>query len=741
LTSRVSGLAFFFCNSLFLKKEKQKKELSCLFLKEKGHFFLSAMWNDTVVGDVLVQTLNVEDGDPFDVETFLAPNAIKPVQKHFMRWCYYEQNDTLMVFYTDSYNNFEIYCSQETDLDDLYVVLGEIKDLGKTHHWRVFKVAPHLMYENEGESLKDVRLCLFNVDANPAESIIIQVMAVFSTTGASAESICAQLYQNGTQSRFWWNNTFAGDVLVQTMMFKEGASLNAFLVPFLKPDTESIKHAKVVRWCAYDYPNTNRILFYVDSFNNYEIYYHDKEALLFVAGRITDFGAYNWRTFEVPNDWLNGEGYALRDARICLFNVEQNPAESTIVRMLEEFRNGGWENVCAKLQRTRTSASPVNQKQSWTAEPMAVSPAQKPSPNSKTSSTVPPEDNFFEDTVEGDVLVQTLKGEDFDPFFNPPKSTKYKKWMRWKFVDQGDMMLVLYFDSSNNLEIYHSKEDDLDDVQVAVEPLQYAFQKYNPVVIPVEPPLLYEDDDLGKSLKDARLCLFNFDKKPKPIMIVQMVDALGKNGADAEQVCAKLEDIVTDSVNGVRVTNIVPHKLENLADFLSMEPADIESTWMMRTSITSGKESVFLYLEPEKLELYYPPASAKLASRIEQEVDSEFAIELVPIPANTNDIALMIARTSLFRKNKSMKASQEDLVDMVARMANVKIPANDKAGIEKFYKTMYPTGGARATSNREWTWAPAEGKTPKEPKFYFTPKPPRAGAGNVAVANESGFLG
>jgi len=223
-------------------------------------------------------------------------------------------------------------------------------------------------------------------------------------------------------------------------------------------------------------------------------------------------------------------------------------------------------------------------------------------------------------------------------------------------------------------------------------------------------------------------------------MLVQMVDELGKNGVDAEQVCATLEKIVSPSVNGVIMTKLTPQKLEDLGTFLSGEPPDMESVWMMRTSITSGKESVFLFLDPEKLELYYPPSSANLARRIEQEVDSEYDIELVPIPADTLDIPLMLARSSLFRKKQSLKASQDDLQDMVRRLASVKKFSTDKAGIDKFYQTMYPKGAvAHAPSNREWTWATVQGKTPKEPKFYFNPKQVRAGVGTAAVANESGL--
>jgi len=546
-----------------------------------------------------------------------------------------------------------------------------------------------------------------------------------------------------------WQNLVYGDVLIQTLT-RDVQNV----AEFWTPDREASMYQKWMRWYYSDLRGILTV-FYVDSFDNFEIYYSDSNTLndaKGVLGQINGLGQHYWNLFATPPHLLYDDealGASLKRARYCLFNVQKKPERETIERMVRELgaEDSDADKVCALLSQAPPAQAPSAQKQnpkqnsSWSPVPMSMAPPnQTPERNPKRS---PGRNKVFQDEVKGDVLVQTLEGENVRLLFSPAQS-KYKKWMRWKFMEVEGDMLVFYFDSSNNFEIYYSNEDDSQDLKSTLRPIADLLSKHKHVLVPVQPSLLYEEDILGTSLKDARLCLFNFDKKPNSIIIMQMVDALGAQGSSSEKVCANMDQILTPSINDVRVTTISPVDLEQLDNFLGMDEQDMDSIWNLWTRVISGNQCVYLYMDAErKLEVYYKPSSAKLARQIEQELESDNAIELVPIPANTAERPLQIARTCLFRyKKKSLDASQDELQDMVRRLGNVKNFTSDKAGIENFYNTMYPTGAARAkAASRDWTWAPNEGKTPIEPKFYFNPKPVRHGGdSNKAVVRDDSGL-
>lgn len=307
---------------------------------------------------------------------------------------------------------------------------------------------------------------------------------------------------------------------------------------------------------------------------------------------------------------------------------------------------------------------------------------------------------------------------------------KARKWIKWWQFPRNNVLL--YFDSYNNVECYYPQSasgEEMNRILGAVPNIR----KYKRVFIPVDDDMLGEDTP---ELKLARQCLFKVYDNPTIDMLLQMVAAVQE---DIIQ-CDELKKKITPTINNVQLTIVQQLNLQEVRQqFFEIEPFNSNTTWMMWTRVTDQQMAAFLYKDQEKMELYYLPGSAAMKEKVQDQFGDESGIEFVELLYDPPFKDLQIARTCLFRhKKNSLDASLDELQDMIRRMKDLakkgKQFKTDAAGIDAYFKQLYPTGNkddAKGKAAKGWVWEVARhGGTPRVPKFYFNPKP-------VRIADES----
>jgi hypothetical protein len=133
-----------------------------------------------------------------------------------------------------------------------------------------------------------------------------------------------------------------------------------------------------------------------------------------------------------------------------------------------------------------------------------------------------------------------------------------------------------------------------------------------------------------------------------------------------------------------------------------------------------SEKPIYIYKDKEKFEVYYTRDYEKEGSELVGQIyDASFNVEGVELIGTPELKKLQIARTCLYKHKKNKNdASLEELQDMVARLEKAKGDDNDLC------LGMYDQKSKAKQS--EWFWQPAKG-TPILPRFYFNPKPLRAG--------------
>lgn len=320
---------------------------------------------------------------------------------------------------------------------------------------------------------------------------------------------------------------------------------------------------------------------------------------------------------------------------------------------------------------------------------------------------------------DGKIDIHQMPNMNQDEFFSLRNVGK-KKWMRWGEIPIGDVRKVLvYFDSYNNVEVYHSSDVPFEEATVIDE--QHLLKKANYSIIPVSRKLIYVDRNMP--IIKARACLFKLYPTPTPDMLLQMSNALDDDESDV--VCRQINGrvIAIPTINDV-VVSVVPVKITNndgVLNFVDSLPRNIDSVWM--TWARYGQ--LFLYKDQENVEVYYPKANQKEATSM-LELVTDANVELVEIPRDTFFGKLIAARTCLYKHKKNeLYASAEELKMMVDLMKNAGDFQNTPAGVNALYSAMYGQDVKRKKTG--WKWKPVPGTLPKEPQFYFNPKPLRSG--------------
>jgi hypothetical protein len=295
------------------------------------------------------------------------------------------------------------------------------------------------------------------------------------------------------------------------------------------------------------------------------------------------------------------------------------------------------------------------------------------------------------------------------------------RWGQMPIGDDGEKVLV-YFDSYNNVEVYFSSGVTFDEAAGAIQ-VEHLPKEPNYSIIEVGSDLIHNDDDNLPIIR-ARTCLFKLYPKPMTHMLVQMGMALVNANLDPDEVCEQIKNkqVATPNTNGVVVSlSVNIDTPDEVLNFVDSSPRNIDSVWM--TWARYG--ALFLYKDQENVEVYYPRGNQKEATDV-LDLVTEANVELVEIPPGADYAQLRAARTCLYKHKKNeLYASAEELKMMVDLMKNVGEFKDTPAGVNELYSKMYGQDVKRNKTG--WKWKPVPGTLPKEPQFYFNPKPLRSG--------------
>lgn len=357
---------------------------------------------------------------------------------------------------------------------------------------------------------------------------------------------------------------------------------------------------------------------------------------------------------------------------------------------------------------------------------------------SRSRRSVSPENGLFggtPDDVEGDEHMQDVQGgewrelapsktpeqwwytgKEFKKFANHPPA-RSKNWAAWAFLsfDENPSGL-LYEDNRGQWELYV--------LDVWTDPAHNAITVpvlfENATNVPFRGHVIAISSNTLNSLPSiaaARACLSKLVEHPTMEMLQTMADALEQH--DSTKVCKQMRSkkiVVQPKINGVRVTTVGVHS-RTLPDFIDTPPTMTDTEWMQWGHYS--EKPIYIYKDKEKFEVYYTGDYEKEGSELVGQIyDASFNVEGVELIGNIQLKRLQIARTCLYKYKKNTNdASLEELQDMVARLGKARI--DDELCLEMY-------GQKSKAKQSEWFWQPAKG-TPILPRFYFNPKPLRAG--------------
>jgi hypothetical protein len=301
-------------------------------------------------------------------------------------------------------------------------------------------------------------------------------------------------------------------------------------------------------------------------------------------------------------------------------------------------------------------------------------------------------------------------GTDFSTFIQTLVSGS-KNWTAWAYLNMNETPVGLFYvDIRGRWELYSIKSSE--DIAVLFKTAtKYPFSGHQIVISS-------KTLDALPSIAAARACLFKLAENPSKEMLQTMANELDKH--DSTKVCKKMRSkkiVIEPKINGVRVTTVGVHS-RTLLEFIDTPPTMTDTEWMQWGHYS--EKPIYIYKDKEKFEVYYTRDYEKEGSELVGQIyDASFNVEGVELIGTPELKKLQIARTCLYKHKKNKNdASLEELQDMVARLEKAKGDDNDLC------LGMYDQKSKAKQS--EWFWQPAKG-TPILPRFYFNPKPLRAG--------------
>lgn len=271
-------------------------------------------------------------------------------------------------------------------------------------------------------------------------------------------------------------------------------------------------------------------------------------------------------------------------------------------------------------------------------------------------------------------------------------------WMRF-INDRQRTDGIAYFDSNDNVEVYGSV-----DFAHTIIPLleQYSSRPVTFTEIQIS-PASYPD------LVTRRRCLFQVRMNPSANDLKHMWNAMSSD-------CDDINSALTtdDKFGGVDVREFkTGSRRADVETFLAHRP-NSESSWMLWG--TTGKSPYVYHDSDDNVEVYSEDGIA-----VPGIPKSGYHI-YVQITPGIKPLWLQIARAQLYKKTNNLYATQEQLDDMVALIAQNPPRDND---LKKWGESLYKQGPK--VDKTTWTFEPPRGSLPQKAQFYFNPKPLKKG--------------
>jgi len=282
-------------------------------------------------------------------------------------------------------------------------------------------------------------------------------------------------------------------------------------------------------------------------------------------------------------------------------------------------------------------------------------------------------------------------------------------WMRWLGRFGDGIEGFVYFDNHDNLEIY-ADQAHMDMINRMIG--QYATDLH---ITPKTFQVPNLDMSRVDELADKRACLYTTGIHPNTMWLDQMMTVPPQDCQSLLQALQK-----RDVFEGVHVLEFRPTYEFSVDEFLAAQP-QASSIWMLWGVDDRQGTHTYIYTDSTGgIEVY----TSDMSLPVPELPPTDYNL-YVQIPPDVSPTQLHIARSRLYNSTKSLSASRDQLEDMVYRIKSVPFaPVNPKGWGDQ----LYPKPQKEAPG--EWTYRPSKGVIPKQPQFYFNPKPLKKGDPN-----------
>ena len=307
--------------------------------------------------------------------------------------------------------------------------------------------------------------------------------------------------------------------------------------------------------------------------------------------------------------------------------------------------------------------------------------------------------------------VQPFFYSDIDEFFRQGENGS---WMRWLGQFGGGLEGFVYFDDHGNLEIYAD--------QAHAGMINRVISQYATSLNIIPKTIVVPNLDMTRvdELADKRACLYTSGVHPNAVWLDQMMSLPPQ---DCESLLQEVQK--GDIFEGVHVLDFRPAYEFSVDEFLAAQPP-ASSTWMLWGVDNRQGPNTYIYTDSNGgIEVY----TSDMSLPVPELPPTDYNL-YVQIPNDVSPLQLNIARSRLYNSTKSLGASRDQLEDMVQRIQSIPFtPADPKNWGNQLYQKF------KKQAPGEWTYRPSKGLIPKQPQFYFNPKPLKKGDPNKPLDN------